>query len=152
MIESYWQAFLATLPPDSPYRSRAFISESFGDNPALADELGALVLGGIKTGTCSALWEWEAEAKPIPAPGLVCIMLDGKERPICIIETIAVAIRRFDEVDWVFARSEGEGDLSLAYWRQVHENFFTRTLPAIGRQFSESMPLVCETFRVIYQG
>jgi len=152
MIETYWQTFLATLPSDSPYRSRAYIAESFGDTPDLADELGALVLEGIKTGTCSALWEWEAEGKAIPAPGFICIMLDGAEKPICIIETIEVAIRCFDEVDELFAGSEGEGDLSLAFWRQAHENFFKRTLPVIGRQFSRSMPLVCETFRVIYRG
>ncbi len=150
MTETCWQTFLATVPSDSPYRSRTYIAESFGDNPELADELGALVLAGIKTGTCSALWEWEAEGKPIPAPGFICIMLDGAEKPICIIETTAVVIRRFDGVDEVFARSEGEGDLSLSYWRQAHEKFFTRTLPLIGREFSLSMPLVCETFRVIY--
>jgi len=150
-VETYWHSFLATLPPDSPYRFRSFIAESFGDNPALADELGALVLSGFKTGTCSALWEWEAEVKPIPVPGLICIMLDGREEPLCIIETIDVVIRRFDEVDEAFARSEGEGDRSLDDWRRGHRAFFSRTLPLISRSFSESMPLVCETFKVIHR-
>lgn len=66
------------------------------------------------------------------------------------METAEVAVRRFDEVDEAFARDEGEGDLSLAYWRDAHRQFFTATLPAIGCRFSEDMPLVCERFRVIY--
>jgi hypothetical protein len=36
--------------------------------------------------------------------------------------------RRFDEVDADFARDEGEGDLSLAYWRQAHEAYLWRLL------------------------
>ncbi len=54
------------------------------------------------------------------------------------------------EVDASFARDEGEGDLSLAYWRAAHERYFTRALPRIGRSFAPDMPLVCERFRVIY--
>jgi uncharacterized protein YhfF len=54
-------------------------------------------------------------------------------------------------VDEEFARAEGEGDLSLAYWRRTHKHFFSRSLPAIDREFSEDMPLVCERFRVIYK-
>ena len=34
---------------------------AFGDNPALADELLALVLAGKKTATCGALWQYEDE-------------------------------------------------------------------------------------------
>lgn len=66
------------------------------------------------------------------------------------METTHVEVRRFDEVDEAFARDEGEGDLSLAYWRGAHRWFFAGTLPGIGRRFSEYMPLVCERFRVIY--
>ena len=59
-IEAYWQEFLATLPPDSPYRSKTYISEGWGDGPEMADELGALIAAGTKTATCFSLWEWEA--------------------------------------------------------------------------------------------
>ena len=48
-------------------------------------------------------------------------------------------------------RFRGEGDLSLAYWREAHKNFFSRVLPKIGKQFSEEMPLICERFRLIYR-
>lgn len=150
-IEKYWNDFLATQPSDSNYRGRPYVAEGFGDNPRLADELAALVLSGIKTGTCSAVWEWEAEGNPFPQAGLISITLNGQGEPVCILETTEVTFRRYNEVDEDFARSEGEGDLSLAYWREAHRNFFSRILPKFGREFTEEMPLVCERFKVIYK-
>ena len=150
-IEQYWHTFLKTLPPDSPYHGKTYTAEWFGDNSELADELGQLVLSGIKTCTCSAVWEWEAEGNPIPEVGLISITLNGQGEPICILETTEVTLRCFNEVDEDFARSEGEGDLTLRYWREAHTNFFSRVLPKVGREFSEDMPLVCERFKVIYR-
>lgn len=148
-IAAYWQAFLATLPPDSPYHQKTYISEGWGDGPDMADELGALIAAGQKTATCSSLWEWQTEGEPLPEPGYLTIVLDGQGQPLCIIETIDVIIKKFNEVDAQFAYEEGEGDRSLAYWREAHRRFFTRYLPKIGREFSEEMPLVCERFRLI---
>ena len=150
-IEHYWYAFLASLPANSKYFGKTYVAEGFGDNPKLADELGQLIVSGKKTGTCSALWEWEAEGNPIPQPGLISIVLDGLDQPICIIETTEVLVSRFNTVDEEFAHAEGEGDLSLEYWREAHKKFFSRVLPKFGREFSEDMPLVCERFKLIYK-
>lgn len=151
VVEQYWAAFLASQSQDSVHHQKTYTAEPFGDSPRLADELAALVLSGIKTGTCSALWEWEAEGNPIPRPGAVSITLDGAGQPVCILETTEITLRRFDEVDEEFARSEGEGDLTLRYWREAHKDFFSRVLPKIGREFNEQMPLVCERFKLIYK-
>jgi len=149
-VHNYWEQFLASLPPASPYRAKTYAAEGWGDGPAMADELGALIAQGIKTGTCSALWEWEVEGNPVPEAGLITIVLDGRGEPLCIVETVEVSIRQYNEVDADFARAEGEGDLSLNYWREAHRSFFSRVLPKISKEFSEDMPLVCELFRVIY--
>jgi uncharacterized protein YhfF len=117
----------------------------------MADELGILITQGTKTATCSALWEWEAEGNSIPQKGSITIALDGHGEPLCIVETLEVTIRNYNEVDSDFARDEGEGNLSLNYWREAHKNFFSRTLLKIGKEFSEDIPLVCERFRVIYK-
>jgi uncharacterized protein YhfF len=149
-IEAYWQAYLETLPPDAPQPQARYVAEAMGDNPRLANELGLLIRQGLKTATCSALWEWEAEGNPIPEPGLITIILDGDGQPMCIIETTEVRVRAYNEVDASFAAEEGEGDRSLAYWRAAHWRFFSRTLPKIGRAPAEEMPLVCERFRLLY--
>jgi len=150
ITKAYWQKFLSTLPADSLYHSKSYIAEGWGDSSEMADELGALIAQGTKTGTCSALWEWEAEGEAIPEKGLVTIVLDGKDEPLCIVESTEVTIRNYNEVDAQFAHDEGEGDLSLEYWREAHRNFFSRTLPKIGKEFSEEMPLVCERFKLIF--
>ena len=149
-VEAYWQKFLSILSEDSPYHAKSYIAEGWGDSPEIADELGALIVDGTKTATCSALWEWEAEEESPPETGAITIVLDGGGEPIGIVETTEVTIRKYNEVDADFARAEGEGDLSLAYWREAHREYFTRALPKIGREFSEEMPLVCERFRLIY--
>lgn len=84
MIERYWQNYLATLPADSSMRNEPFVAEQFGDNPALAEELGGLIMSGTKTATCSARWEWAAQGNPITRVGLNTIVLDGHNQPLCI--------------------------------------------------------------------
>lgn len=149
-IEQFWQSYLATLPP-GPGRPPQPEAWSFGDNRALADELAALVLAGVKTATCSALWEHEADGEPLPQVGALSIILSGAGLPLAVIETVEVQIKPYDQVDAAFAYEEGEDDRSLASWRDGHRRYFTRTLARIGREFDESMPLVCERFRVLYR-
>jgi uncharacterized protein YhfF len=117
---------------------------AFGDSPELADELLALVLIGKKTATCCLLSQYEDEAWPIPKPGDRWIVLDGQQKPRCVIETTEIKTQRFDHVDAQFAHDEGEGDQSYAYWREAHEDYFTRQ----GR-FAPDMLVVCERFRLI---
>lgn len=148
-IEAFWRDFLTSQPDQE--RSSPPEAWGFGDNPQMADELGRLVMAGIKTATCSALWEVEAEGSPLPQVGDLSIILDGDGQPLCVVETVEVAIRAYDAVDAAFAYAEGEGDRSLDYWREAHRRFFARILPAIGLQFDEAMPLVCERFRVVYR-
>lgn len=150
-IQAYWQTFLSTLPVNSAYQTKAYFEGGYGDSPELANELLQLVLIGKKTASCGSLWEWEAEGKPLTKIGDIWVELDGNGNPVCITETIEVTIRKYNEVNADFARAEGEGDLSLEYWRDAHRNFFSRVLPKIGREFSEEMPLVCERFRLIYK-
>jgi uncharacterized protein YhfF len=148
-LEQYWQAYLATLP--TPASSvGTYDTGQFGDSSTLADELSSLILKGIKTATCSALWEWEAEGIQLPEIGIKTIVLDGKSNPTCIIETTEIVIRSFSEVDLQFAYEEGENDRSLESWRQEHWQYFSRVLPEIGKEPTPEMLLVCERFRIIY--
>jgi uncharacterized protein YhfF len=49
--------------------------------------------------------------------------VDGSGVPVAVIEIVEVFIAPFNEVSEHFAYEEGEGDRSLAYWRQAHRNF-----------------------------
>ena len=122
-----------------PEQYRTLRSFAFGDSPGLADDLLDLVLKGLKTATCST------EDEPnISRPGERWIVRDGHGTPRCVIESTEVTFRRYDEVDASFAHDEGEGDRSLAYWRDAHRRYFTRQ-----GKFSEGMMLMCERFRLV---
>ncbi len=103
------------------------VTFSFGDSPALADELLALVVAGKKTATCGARRDFGNGKEPLPVVGRRDVVLDGAGRRAVVIETIEVAFRRFDEVDAAFACEEGEGSGMLEEWREEHERYFAAT-------------------------
>ena len=112
---------------------------AFGDSPALADELLALVLSGVKTATC-----WSDREIVETCPGKRMVACDGAGTPRAVIETVSLEPRAFDAVDAAFARQEGEGDLSLEAWRAAHEAYFERN-----GGFDPKMMLWLEVFRVV---
>ncbi len=114
-------------------------SFAFGDSPALADELAGLVVSGRKRATVMT-----PDDPNRPVLGQLSLVLDGKGRPVCVIETSELTSRRFDEIDAAFAFAEGEGDRTLASWRASHERYFRR----LG-VFAPDMTLICERFRVV---
>ncbi len=148
-ISKYWNDYLTTREAGEQIADLP-VAWSFGDGKDMADDLGNLVRSGIKTATCSLLWEYEFDGEALPEPGEISIILDGNGQPLCLIETTEIKIRPYDQVDPQFAYEEGEGDRSLAYWRKAHWHFFTRACARIGRTPANAMPLVCERFRVIY--
>lgn len=146
-IENFWQEYLATLPSDHVHRFTSLPEAwHFGDSAEMADNLGELVLSGRKTATCSRYL-----GENILDEAGLSILLDGRGEPLCLLETIELTVRPYNEVDAAFAAEEGEGDLSLAYWRKAHWNFFTRESITEGYQVNEEMLLCCERFRVLYK-
>ena len=123
-------------------------SWAFGDD---ADRLAKLVLQGVKIATSSAYALYAIDGESLPEAGEYSVILDSHDNAKCIIKTAKVYVTSFDKVSEDHAYKEGEGDRSLDYWREVHENFFTRCLKEAGLAFSTSMEVVCEEFEVIYK-
>ncbi len=118
---------------------------SFGRTPEQADALLDLVLAGTKTATASALAEYGDDG-PLPEPGTLGILLDGRGHPRALIATTVVEVVPFAEVDAEHARLEGEGDRTLEHWRRVHEEFFS----VDGAVVDAAFPVVLEQFKVLY--
>lgn len=49
-----------------------------------------------------------------------------------------------------FAAAEGEGDGSLAFWREAHWAAFSRGFEGTARSAESNMPVVCERFEVVF--
>jgi uncharacterized protein YhfF len=149
-IEHFWQTYLSSQPEGVNPESFRYTAWGFGNTPQMADELGALVLQGVKTATCGLLWGMEADRTSIPKAGELSIILNGSGEPLCIIQTTGVEIRPYQEVEPAFAWEEGEGDRSLSYWREVHWRFFSPICIHLGREPVQDMLLVCERFRRVF--
>jgi uncharacterized protein YhfF len=145
----FWRAFAsATGKADE---SRFYESFAFGDSQALADELASLVLSGAKRASAGAVWSYEAEGQRLPASGDLSIVTNWAGKPLCVIETTSVDLVPFNLVSAEFAAAEGEGDSSLAFWREGHRAYFTRECKGSGREFSDDMLISCEKFEVVFQ-
>ena len=129
-------------------------------NPSIGDEIDAwafgvepdlladLVLRGEKTATASAYDLYAAES--LPQEGTFDVILDSQNQAVCIVEITKVSIQSFNQVSAQHAFKEGEGDKSLAYWRQVHEVFFKDWLGEAGLTFTPDSKVVLEEFRKVY--
>ncbi len=119
------------------------IAWAFGDSSEMADELAGLVIEGKKTATCGSLSSFKNEEES-PTIGGYSIILNGKGEAVCVIRTISLRIVRFCDVGEDLASKEGEGDLSLNYWREAHKDFFSRE-----GTYQEDMELVAEEFELV---
>ncbi|KJP15366.1 cytoplasmic protein [Klebsiella aerogenes] len=114
-----------------------------GDSPELASELANLIKKGIKTASCGSFASYQQE-ESAPRIGSYNIIIDGQNVPVCVIRLVSLQLVRFCDINEEFARKEGEGDLSLEYWKKEHQRFFIRE-----GHFSEDMELIAEEFEVV---
>lgn len=124
-------------------------SYHFCDNEKDADICADLVVAGIKQATASSVAELQHDGYPMPEVGDFVIITDWAGQARAIIKTTHVEIRPYRDVDETFARREGEGDLSLKWWRAAHEAYYRRVLQGTGTEFSEDMPIVLEIFELV---
>ncbi|MFY9226655.1 MAG: ASCH domain-containing protein [Blastocatellia bacterium] len=123
----------------------------FGNSEKMSKQLCELVLTGKKTATASLQWVYENKPEDLPIQNGYSIITDFQGKPKCIIQTINIDIVAFNKVSEEFASKEGEGDLSLKYWRDVHWAYFSKECQEIGRQPRQDMPIICEEFKLVYK-
>lgn len=142
-VNEYWANFCRTRGVDigTPYQVWYF-----GNSAEMALELAELVMLGKKTATASLAKtnELEPENAPVVDGYSVVTTFDGD--PLCIIQTTGIRYLAFGDVDPEFAADEGEGDLSLEYWRRVHHDYFEKESARLGFEFDENSIVCCERF------
>lgn len=147
-VQKMWEAFIKENPM---YKNEQYDSFAFGNNNISADELAMLVKEGKKTATASGYCFYEIENEPLPKEGRFSIVLNSKKKPECIIVTTKVYLKPFNEVSKEHAYKEGEGDRSLDYWKEVHQEFFSEGLKVYNQAFDETMLIVCEEFKRVWK-
>jgi uncharacterized protein YhfF len=146
-----WTGYLASIGEDTLTTRLSYKAWHFDITEESANQLAELVTSGKKHATASCPWAFDFDNEPLPEVGDLSIITNWNGIAQCVIRTEGVVIKPYRDVDQSFAAMEGEGDLSLQYWRMVHETYFKAECKRIGKIFTDTMPVVCETFKVVYQ-
>ncbi len=123
---------------------------SLGVTREQADEFVEMVLAGTRSATSSSIWDYHASGAPLPEVGTLGIILDGVDRPRALVATTAVTVVPFGEVSAEHAYLEGEGDRTLADWRERHRRRFAEHAQH-ERGLDTTMLVVLERFTVLYR-
>lgn len=146
VLVAYWQGVRSALPALPTEVPEAW---AFGATPEHADGLLELVMAGVKTGTASSVWDYEASGDPMPEVGELSVILDGSGAPRAVIRTTSLQTVPFDQVTEEHAHAEGEGDRTLGAWRDIHERFW-RAHSEDPRGWTPDMPVLCERFELVH--
>ena len=124
--------------------------DGYGDSVELSTELLDLIRSGRKRAGTGLLWAYEHDREPIAKSGDIEVVVDHLNRPALVTRIVSSEMLAFNEVSAEYAATEGEGDGSLEYWRKGHWNFFSRECRRIGREPTETMPVICNVFEVLH--
>ena len=147
---SFWQAYLETLAPESR-PADPFVQASFAGARESADELLDLYLEGRKTAGSSIREDFLAAGDPLPRVGDFWIVLNSRDEPGCLLRTEKIAVHKFYDVPPEIAVAEGEGDLSLEYWRRVHRAAYEPHLAEWGLASIADATVITEYFALLFR-
>lgn len=148
--QAYWDAYLATLPLQTR-PSCDMVLANFAGNAAITDGLLELYLSGRKSAGSSLLEDYEAAGDPLPRVGNHWIYLDSKGDPRCILRTEKVVFNKFKDIPAEIAVAEGEGDLSIVYWKRVHAELYEPYLQAWGIGDLAEATVLTEYFKIVFK-
>jgi uncharacterized protein YhfF len=144
--DAFWRAFAES-------RGNAegdHVVVAFGDSPAMATELSALVVKGRKRATCSLAQDYSNAPETLPKVGDLVVVVDGTGTPQCIWRTTDIEIKPLIAVDDQFAWDEGEGDRSRDWWLNAHRIYFRRQAVRCGFAFDDNIAAVFERFEIVW--
>lgn len=145
-VAQLWNRYRA-INPDAP--ANVPISFHFCDNEKDADLCADLVARGIKRATAPSVAELELAGDPMPQVGDYAIVTDWTGNAVAVIRTTAVETKRFADVDADFARAEGEGDLTLKWWREAHHAYYSSVLAGTDYTVDDDLEVICERFDLV---
>nr|BEK63627.1 ASCH domain-containing protein [Kitasatospora purpeofusca] len=120
-------------------------SMELGTPDGIRAELNSLVLAGRKTATTGLLAEYAEQSEELELPGERLALVDDAGGFVAAIEITGVEVTTFGAVTWEHARAEGEGDASLAEWREGHRGYWSR----LGTPVEDGTVVVCLAFRLV---
>ncbi len=147
---AYWEKYLQTLPKEQRPQD-AFVTTGYAGTPEITDQLLELYLSGKKVAGSSIVEDFLSAGDPPPKVGNYWILLNSQAQPGCILRTEKTVINKFKEVPIEIAIAEGEGDLTLEYWKRVHLELYSPFLESWGIDDIDKASVITEFFKIVYQ-
>jgi len=119
----------------------------FGSNDKEIDELAEKVKSGIKISTSSLLEYYLLKKKELSILGEYASILNSSNEEVALVRITKMEIVKFKNISESFAIKEGDG--SLANWREIHKEYYSKQLSDIGKELTEDTELVCEWFHLV---
>ncbi|PNH83304.1 ASCH domain-containing protein [Vibrio diazotrophicus] len=146
----FLEQYLNSLPVEIAQQYTSFSCDYFCADEYNANVCADLILKGEKTASCSMDYWYSHKGETKPETGHLLVVTDWEGEPKCIVEITSVEKCRYKDVTQEFAAAEGEGDKTLAWWREAHWHFFSLECEELGIEPTEDMLLVLERFKVVY--
>jgi uncharacterized protein YhfF len=115
-----------------------------------AEEVWPKYLQSIGESTAGSVWAAEFDGDPRIRENDLSVFTNWDQTKACVVRTTKITVKKFSEVDAADAKREGEGDQSLAYWRQAHTEFFMEECARIGATCNTDLPVIFEEFEVVF--
>lgn len=146
---AFWQRYAHSIGGKESLRD-AVVSAGYAGNPQITNQLLALYRSGKKTAGSSLVEDFLSAGDPLPQAGNYWICLNSEGTPSCILETHKIATNKFQDIPAAIAEAEGEGDLSVEYWKRVHADLYATSLKAWGVFDLDEATVITEFFRIVY--
>jgi uncharacterized protein YhfF len=146
---AFWNDYLARLSAGDRPR-KPFVEAAFAGGREGTDALIRLYREGKKTAGSGLVKDYKTAGDPLPKVGNYWIILDSRERPQFIVKTLRTEINMFGKIPKSVARAEGEGDLSISYWKEAHRAFFSPFLSKWGIADIDEAEVITEHFEIVH--
>jgi uncharacterized protein YhfF len=122
----------------------------FCENKKDANKCAKLVKAGVKKASSDSLLGLQYRNERLPKIGDYIVVTDWEGIAHCIVETTKVTLKPFFSIDEKYVEMEAENK-SLAHWKEVHWDYYTRELAEFERLPRESMIVVCQEFKKVFE-
>ena len=132
----------------SDYHCLTFGNPKYQD---YSDHITELAIKGVKRATAHLTFDFELNNVTRRCKGDYWMILWEDLSPAVVVELVKVEECAFKDVPAEFASREGEGDGSLAFWKDTHEEYFKLQLTDWSKEWSDDLTVVLESFDVVME-
>lgn len=143
-----WKKYLESLPEaERPLNPQ--VEAAFAGNREITDSLIALYLEGKKWAGSGLVEDYESVGDPLPKVGNYWLLLNSKDEAACLLRTERIEFHKYKDIPVEIAVAEGEGDLTVESWKELHGKFFVPHLEKWGVKNLDDATVITEFFKIV---